>query len=126
MTNVEIAMITAKINIGFAILLIPIPHDLITVISEDKLNLFKTITVAKSTPIGMDKTIAVGKFKSIMINAILNGTPNCDICLIKVMNVSDANMIVEKTNTPIKNITMICFKRYLSNIFILLYCFFKN
>ncbi len=56
-----------------------------------------------------------------MINATLNGMPNFAICLIKVMNVSDAKMIVVKTKTPIKNISITCFKIYLSKIFTLLY-----
>ena len=119
-------IITAKIKIGFAILFNPIPHALITVISEDKLNLFNVITVASNTPIGIVITITDGKFNKIRMNATLNGIPNFAICLIKVIKVSDAKMIVVKTNTPIKNISMTCFKMYLSKIFVLLYFSFAN
>ena len=101
-------------KIGFAIRFKPIPHARITVISEDRLSLFKTITVDNKTPIGIDKTITAGKFNNIIINATLNGMPNWEICLIKVINVSEANIIVEKTNTPIINTKITCFSKYLS------------
>ena len=119
----------AKIKIGFAIRFKPIPQARITVISEDKLNLFKVITVANKTPIGIVITITEGKFNKIIINATLKGIPNFAICLIKVIKVSDAKMIVVKTNTPIKNISITCFEMYLSNIFIplkFLYIFRKK
>ena len=59
--------------------------------------------------------------KRMIINATLNGIPNFAICLIKVMNVSDAKIIVVKINTPIINNDITCFRIYLSKIFVLLY-----
>ena len=106
-------------KIGFAIRFSPIPQALMTVISEDKLNLFNVITVASKTPIGIVITITAGKFSKIIMNATLNGIPNFAICLINVMKVSEAKIIVVKTNTPIKNISMTCFRIYRSKIFVL-------
>ena len=111
----------ANTNIGFAIRFKPIPQERITVISEDKLNLLSVITVESKTPIGIVITNTDGKFKIIIINATLNGIPYIEICLINVMNVSDAKIIAVKTNTPIKNISITCFKMYLSSNLSFLY-----
>ena len=110
----------AKIKIGFAILFKPIPQARITVISDAKLNLFNVITVASKTPIGIVITTTDGRFRIIIINATLNGIPKSEICFIRVMNVSDAKMIEVNTQTPIKNISTICFRMYLSKMVTLL------
>lgn len=110
----------ANIKIGFAILFKPIPHARITVISDFKLNPFSVITVASRTPIGIVITIICGRFNTIIINATLNGIPNNEICLISVINVSEAKIIEVKTQTPIKNISITCFRIYLSKTEILL------
>ena len=68
-------MAIAKIKIGFAILFKPIPQARITVISDNKLKLFKVITVANKTPIGIVITKIAGRCNIIIISAILNGTP---------------------------------------------------
>jgi len=98
------AIIIANIKIGLAILFIPMPQERITVISELKLSPFKVITVDKRTPIGIVITNTEGRCKIIIINAILKGIPYLAICLIKVIKVSDANIMEVNTNTPIINI----------------------
>ena len=50
-------------------------------------------------------------------NAILNGMPYMEICLINVINVSEANIMEVKTKTPMINISITCFKIYLSSNF---------
>ena len=101
------------------------PHALITVNSEDKLNLFNVITVDNKTPIGIVKTTTPGRVNQTIKNATLNGIPNFAICLIKVIKVSEANIIVVKTNTPIKNISIPCLIIYLSRIGMLSYFSFN-
>ena len=64
-----------SINIGLAILLMPMPQAFIAVISDCKHNLFTVITVENSTLIGIVITITEGKFSKIIINAILKGIP---------------------------------------------------
>ena len=110
-----------KIKIGFAILLIPIPQARITVISELKLKPFKVITVASKTPIGIVITKTEGKCRIIIKKAILNGTPYIEICLIRVIKASEANIIDVKTKTPITNISITCLRIYLSSNFMFLY-----
>ena len=105
---------------GLAILLIPIPHDRNTVISELKLKLFSVITVDSRTPIGIDITKTDGKCRIMIINATLNGIPYFAICLKSVINVSDANIIDVKINTPIINMDITCVNIYLSSSFCLL------
>ena len=119
MKKLNIDITIAKIKIGFGILFNPIPHALITVISDARLSLFNVITVESKTPIGIVITITEGKFNKIIINATLNGIPNNDICLISVINVSDAKIIDVNTQTPIRNISITCFRMYLSRSVIL-------
>ena len=108
----------ANTNTGFAILLKPMPQALITVNSEARLSLLSVITVERSTPIGIVITNIDGKLNITSINATLNGIPYLAICLIKVINVSDANIIEVNTNTPIINISITCLRMYLSKSFI--------
>ena len=115
------AITIANIKIGFAILFKPIPHALITVISELKLSPLRVITVESRTPIGIVITNTEGKCKMIIINAILNGIPYFEICLINVIKVSEAKMMDVNTKTPIINIVITCFKIYLSKSFMFLY-----
>ena len=102
-------------KIGFAIRFKPIPHDLITVISELKLSPLSVITVDSKTPIGIVITNTDGKCRIIMIKAILKGIPYFAICFINVINVSDANIMEVKIKTPIINIEITCVNMYLSN-----------
>ena len=117
MKKLKIDITIAKIKIGFAILFKPIPQARITVISDFKLSPLSVITVARRTPIGIVITITCGRFRIIIIRATLNGMPKSEICLIRVMNVSDAKMIDVNTQTPIRNISIICLKIYLSSNF---------
>ena len=80
------------------------PQALITVISELKLSPFNVITVDSKTPIGIVITKTDGKCKIMIIKAILKGIPYLEICVISVMNVSEAKMIDVNTKTPIMNI----------------------
>ena len=88
----------AKAKIGFAILEMPMPQARSTVISEFKLNLFMVMTVAKRVEIGMVITKTCGRFRIIIIIAILNGMPNCVICFISCVKVSEAKIIDVKIN----------------------------
>ena len=67
--------ITDKPKIGFAIFAILIPQERITVISELRQSLFIVITVENRQLIGIVITITEGRFKIIIIIAILNGIP---------------------------------------------------
>ena len=105
----------ANTKIDFAILFMLIPQARMTVISEFKLKLLSVITVANNTPIGIVITNTEGRWRIIIKNAILNGIPYIDICLINVIKVSEAKIIDVKTKTPIINISITCFKIYLSS-----------
>ena len=65
----------AKAKIGFEILEILIPQALSTVISEFRLSLFIVITVAKRVEIGIVITNTCGRFRIIIISAMLKGMP---------------------------------------------------
>lgn len=90
------------------------PQALKTVISEFKLNLFIVITVAKRVEIGIVITKTWGKFKIIIIMAMLKGMPYKVICLINWVKVSDAKMIEVKIITPKTKTSKSCFTMYSS------------
>ena len=104
-------------KIGFAIRLMPMPQERITVISEFKLRLFSVITVESSTPIGIVMTKTEGKCRIIIIKASLKGIPYLAICLRSVRNVSEAKIIDVKMSTPIINREITCVSIYLSSSF---------
>ena len=114
--KVKNAIKIAKIKIGLDILFMLIPQAFNIVISDCKHILLTTITVENNTLIGIVITITAGRFKRIIINAILKGIPYVDICFINEIKVSEAKIIEVKTIIPRTNTSITCFNIYLSRI----------